>query len=158
MSSHLCKPLTSYSCLSKKKPKVRGDITEEALSEMCFGELMAMKRICLQDIYTTFHLLLYSKFWGKNSGGLFQYLSNSKRAHNTVKTDIFFHTSQDSLYSTFYPVLFETVFQEAETGTKKSLKVFHLSLRIKQVSPKGFLTTEALFLSKKHAYLMNWKK
>lgn len=99
MSSHLCKLLTSYSCLSKKKPEVRGDITEEALSEMCFGKLMAKKRICLRDIYTTFYLLLYNTFWSTNYGVLKKYLTKSKRAHNTVKTDIFFHMSQDSLYS-----------------------------------------------------------
>lgn len=58
MSSHLCKPLTSYSLLSKKKPEVRGDITVKALSEMCFGELTAKKIICLQSIYT--HNLLSS--------------------------------------------------------------------------------------------------
>lgn len=122
---------------------------------MCFGKFMAKKRICLQGIYTPFYLLLYNKFWDTNYEAVFQYLTNPKRAQNTVKTDIFFHTSQDSQYSLHTTLYSESVCQEAETGTKKSLKVFHLSLRIKQVSPKGFLTTEALFLSKKHAYLMN---
>lgn len=92
-------------------------------------------------------------------GFFFQYLTNSKRAHNTVKTDIIFHTSQDSLYSlhtTLYSL--RLFFKRLKLAQKESLQVFHLSLRIQQVSPKGFLTTEALFLSKKHAYLMNLKK
>lgn len=125
MSSHLCKQLTSYSCFSKKKPEVRGDITEEVLAETYFGKPVTEKRICLQGIYTTFYLLLYNKFWDTNYVWFFfQCLTNSKRAHNTVKTDIIFHTSQDSLYSTYNSVLFDTFFQEAKTGTKRELTSF----------------------------------
>lgn len=88
MSSHLCKPLTSYSCLPKKKPKVRGDITVEALSEMCFRELTAKKRICLQSIYThNLYLLLDNKLWGTNYSLLgFGFFFNTQQIQRGLTT------------------------------------------------------------------------
>lgn len=126
MSSHLCKQLTSYSCFSKKKPEVRGDITEEALAETYFGKLVAEKRICLQGIYTTFYLLLYNKFWDTNYVWSFFSIFNKFKAgsQHCENRHHFSHQPGQPVLFTYNPVLFETFFQEAKTGTKRELTSF----------------------------------